>query len=50
MASLSNSRRQHRKERPNRSTYNGDLFEKAKRDVVCERVSGGVMKTKIKEH
>ena len=31
IASLSNSRKQNRKERPNRSTNNGDMDEKAKR-------------------
>ena len=33
MASLSNSRLQNREERPSRSTNNGDIVEKAKRDV-----------------
>ena len=33
MAFLSNSRWQNRKERPNRSTNNGDMDEKAKRLV-----------------
>ncbi len=34
MASLSNSTLQNRKEHPNRSTNNGDMVEKDKRDVV----------------
>ena len=33
MDSLSNSTRQNRKKRPNRSTNNGDMIEKAKGDV-----------------
>ncbi len=33
MASLSYSRYNNGKERPNRSTYKGYLFDKAKRDV-----------------
>ena len=33
MASLSNSRLQNNKERANRSTNNGDMVEKAKRDT-----------------
>ena len=39
MASLSNSRRQNRKERPNRSANNRDMAERAIRYVVRERVS-----------
>ena len=42
MASLSNSRCQNRKERPNRSTNNGDVDEKAKRLWVNERGSESV--------
>ena len=38
MASLSNSRWQNCKDRPIGSTNNGDIFEKAKRDVVSEYV------------
>ncbi len=34
MASLSISRWENRKERPNRSKSNGDMVDKAKRDVV----------------
>ncbi len=37
MASLSNSRGQDRKERPNISTNNGYMVEKAKRDVQLQR-------------
>ena len=36
MTSLSNSSRQNRKERPNRSTNNGDIVDKAKRLTVSE--------------
>ena len=36
MAFLSISRWQNRKERPNRSTNNEDMIEKAKCDVVSE--------------
>ena len=36
MASLLNSRWQHSKERPNRSTNNGDMVYGPKRYVVCE--------------
>ena len=39
MASLSNSRWQNYKERPNRSTKNEDVVDKAKRDVVSERMN-----------
>ncbi len=36
MAFLSNYRWQNRKERPNRSTNNGDMADTAKCDVFCE--------------
>ncbi len=36
MASLSNSRWQNRKERPNRSTNNEYMIQRPKRSVVCE--------------
>ena len=36
MASLSNSKWQNRKERPNRFTIIGDMSETAKDNVVCE--------------
>ncbi len=45
MVLLSNSRSQNRKERPNRSTNNGDMVEKAKYDVVSERVSSILLQT-----
>ena len=38
MAPLSNSRWQNHKERPNESTYNGDMVHKVKRDVMSEWV------------
>ncbi len=37
MTSLSNSRCQNRKERPNQSTNNEDMAETANRYVFCER-------------
>ncbi len=39
MASLSNFKWQTRKKRPNRSTNNGNMVEKAKREVVSEGVT-----------
>ncbi len=49
MASLSNSRWQARRERPNRSTTNGDMAEKAKCYVVCEGVSESVNDILVRE-
>ncbi len=39
MASSSNSRKQNRNERPNRSTNNNDMAERAKRPVMSESVT-----------
>ena len=39
MALLSNSKEQNRKERPNRSTNNVDMVEKATRDIVSVRMN-----------
>ncbi len=39
MASSSNFKLQNRKERPNQSTNNGDMVDKAKRDVMSEGVT-----------
>ena len=47
MASLSSFR--WRKERPNRSTNNGDMTETAKLYVVCEGVSEYVSDTLVRE-
>ncbi len=47
MAPLFNSRWKNRKERVNRSTNNGDIVEKAKRDVVGERHLSNYRKTEL---
>ncbi len=49
MASLSNFRRQTRKERLNRSTNNGDMANLDKRYVVCEEGSESVGYTLVRE-
>ncbi len=49
MASVSNSRWQNCKERPNRPANNGDIVEIAKRYVVCKGVSGSMSDSIVRE-